>query len=145
MQKVVFGQSCLDGAGLGVFAVADIPQGEVLEIAPVIVIPNNREKEILDILPSPIDRYPYEWETSSRNAPGRMIMSYAIVLGYGSLYNHSLEPNAMHERDLRKKTMIYKALRNIAKGEEIFIDYCTDDHRCLKFTGEGEFCWYEKD
>ena len=44
------------------------------------------------------------------------------MLGYGSLYNHSGEPSAeyvQHEDD----SLAFMALRDIAEGEEITIDY----------------------
>ncbi len=46
----------------------------------------------------------------------------ALALGYGSLYNHSYEPNARYEAS-RRRTKIFVALRKIATGEEITINY----------------------
>jgi hypothetical protein len=48
---------------------------------------------------------------------------FAIVLGYGSLYNHSYTPNARYLYDYKNKTFIIKAIKNIKKDEEIFFNY----------------------
>ena len=45
----------------------------------------------------------------------------AVSLGYGSLYNHSYEPNARYIHG--EKQLTYRALRDIEEGEEITINY----------------------
>jgi SET domain-containing protein len=47
--------------------------------------------------------------------------AFAISLGYGSLYNHSYEPNASYIFGPMRLT--YKALCDIAEGDEITINY----------------------
>ena len=42
-------------------------------------------------------------------------------LGFGSLYNHSYEPNARYE-DCRAD-QVFVAIRDIADGEEITVNY----------------------
>jgi hypothetical protein len=42
--------------------------------------------------------------------------------GYGSLYNHSYRPNARYV-DLAGRTKVFTALRDIAAGEEITVNY----------------------
>jgi uncharacterized protein len=96
------------GKGRGVFARRAIARGALIERVPVAIVP-------LKLLADPNDpalsRYFYEW---GRN-------TVAIALGYGSLYNHSYTPNAVYlEGD---KIMTYRALRDIAAGEEITINY----------------------
>jgi uncharacterized protein len=51
----------------------------------------------------------------------------AVVLGYGSLYNHSYKPNAYY-RDRRNRVKEFIALRDIAAGEEITINYNGSPH-----------------
>jgi hypothetical protein len=46
----------------------------------------------------------------------------ALALGYGSIYNHSYAPNARYE-DVGPQTKVFKALRSIAAGEEITVNY----------------------
>jgi SET domain-containing protein len=45
-----------------------------------------------------------------------------LALGYGSLYNHSYHPNARYD-DAAGPTKVFTALRDIAAGEEITVNY----------------------
>lgn len=47
----------------------------------------------------------------------------AMVLGDGSIYNHSQTPNALHRIDNDHAIMIVQANRPIKQGEEICISY----------------------
>ena len=47
----------------------------------------------------------------------------ALFLGYGSIYNHSDEPNADYSININKRIATIKANRNIRHGEEILISY----------------------
>jgi hypothetical protein len=49
--------------------------------------------------------------------------THLLLLGCGSLYNHSDRPNASYDYDVDRQVMIFKALRAIGINEEIFIDY----------------------
>ncbi len=51
---------------------------------------------------------------------------YAVFLGFGSLYNHSDDPNADYTINVNKRIATIKASRNIQKGEEILISYGDD-------------------
>ncbi len=48
---------------------------------------------------------------------------YGIFLGFGMIYNHSEDPNADYRYNVKQKIAVFKAARNIKKGEEIFISY----------------------
>ncbi len=47
----------------------------------------------------------------------------ALVLGYGSLYNHSYEPNATYVKEPSNGVVTFRAIRNIKAGEEITVNY----------------------
>jgi len=96
--------------GMGVFAAKDFNEGEIIEICPIIVLPEE-ETKLID--KTKLCDYYYGWGTNF----------IAIALGYGSLYNHSYEPNAAYEKDFEKNIIIFKCLRLIKKGEEITINY----------------------
>ncbi|MBX4205082.1 MAG: SET domain-containing protein [Candidatus Doudnabacteria bacterium] len=98
----------------GVFAAQNIKKGEVIEICPVIAIPKKQSKLIRKTI---LDNYVFDWGV--RNQP-------AMVLGFGSLYNHSYKPNAEHDEQVKQKVMVFKALRDIKKGEEITHNYNGD-------------------
>ena len=61
---------------------------------------------------TPMSDYCFDW--------GRGTV--AVALGYGSLYNHSYQPNARYD-DGRGQTKIFMAIRDIALGEEIVVNY----------------------
>ncbi len=110
------------GKGRGVFARRPIREGEEIERAPVLVIPideveNGEESTRL------MDYY-FVWGRGT----------YALALGYGSLYNHSYQPNARYD-DVAPQTKVFTALRDIATGEEITVNYNgdPDDHSPVGF------------
>ena len=46
----------------------------------------------------------------------------ALALGHGSLYNHSFRPNARYD-DVGPQTKEFTAMRDIAPGQEITVNY----------------------
>lgn len=100
------------GKGRGVFAQQAIPSGALIERAPVIVVPAGQwelmERTIL------FDYY-FAWGKDS-----------ALALGYGSLYNHAYTPNAYFVKQFTQQVIDFIALRAIAAGEEILVNYNVD-------------------
>jgi uncharacterized protein len=96
------------GKGRGVFARRPIESGEVIETCPVLVLPSGS----IEDFSAGIGAYVFEW------GRGRL----ALALGYGSLYNHSYRPNARYV-DLAERTKLFTAIRDIAAGEEITVNY----------------------
>jgi uncharacterized protein len=97
------------GKGRGVFARKYIAAGSVIEKVPVIPVPY---KAFVGGEPNPYRRkFFFMWGKDTA----------AIVLGYGSLYNHSFMPNARYEHG--PQVMTFRALRDILAGEEITINY----------------------
>lgn len=55
---------------------------------------------------------------------GKQSTTQAVVLGLGSMFNHSAqEQNIGWERDVMRGCVRYYALRDIAAGEELCINY----------------------
>ena len=50
-------------------------------------------------------------------------MCHLIVMGYGSIYNHSELNNATWMNDVEKKCLRFYAIRDIHPGEEICTNY----------------------
>lgn len=98
----------------GVFATAPFKKGEVVEICPVVIVPKKQER-LID--KTHLINYYFIW--GKQNQP-------AIALGYGSLYNHSYNPNIEYEENVKKKVIVFTALRNIKKGEELVSNYNGD-------------------
>jgi uncharacterized protein len=96
--------------GRGVFAVRDIETGETIELCPVLELSSEDASGVLT---------DYVVDSGDGN-DGQVLM-----LGYGSLYNHSDEPNAeyVHEAD---DAYAFVALRDIAAGEQVTISYARD-------------------
>jgi len=103
------------GRGRGVFALRDFEPGELIETAPVIVLPpEDRTRLQLTTLA----RYQFKWP--------RVEGATAVPLGYAMLHNHSSEPNATREDDPDEDLMHFLAVRPIAKGDEITVNYGRD-------------------
>ena len=98
------------GKGRGVFARRSIAEGEVIESCPVLVVPAEEVRN--GAAWTRLGEYRFDW--------GRGTV--ALALGYGSLYNHSYEPNA-HYEDIGGRTKLFVALRDIQRGEEITVNY----------------------
>ena len=103
-----------DGKGRGVFAAKDFRQGELIECAPVLVIERPFKK-----LPPRLQHVVYHWQAlTDGKEPGS-----ALVYGYGSLYNHNNPANIRYQADTEQQAMVYVAARDIAKDEELTVNY----------------------
>jgi SET domain-containing protein len=101
--------SHVKGKGRGVFAKCAIKNGAVIERVPILLVPI---ADLVDGLANPtLNRFFYHWDKKH----------IAVCLGYGSLYNHSFEPNARYIHG--KEVITYRALRDITAAEEITINY----------------------
>ena len=100
------------GRGRGVFATRGFERGEVIERCPVLVL-SPEEADAAD--DTALQPYLYEWGSDGE--------SRGLPLGYGAIYNHSLEPNACCEMEQESRAMTVVALRAIAPGEEILVNY----------------------
>jgi uncharacterized protein len=98
--------------GRGVFSSDDLAAGTVIEIAPVIVM-SPEERVILD--QTLLHDYIFLWGTDETQC--------CVALGYVSIYNHDYQSNAEYEMDFERNTIRIKTVRDIKKGEEIFINY----------------------
>jgi SET domain-containing protein len=97
--------------GRGVFALIDFKVGDIIEIAPVLNITVTERKRMEKTI---FAYYMYPW---------RSTRSGALALGYGSIYNHSYEPNADWKQNFKTDSMVYKAVKPIKAGEEITVNY----------------------
>jgi len=99
----------------GVFANRAYKKGQLIEDVPVIVIPQD-EWEILE--QTVLYHYAFSFGPDWKHS--------ALALGYGSLYNHSYDPNAEYESLWKTRRMRFLARRDIRRGEEITINYNGD-------------------
>ena len=103
--------------GWGVFAKQDIKSGELIEECPILTLP------ILKGESSPllID-YRFNWPQ------GVEWEEQVVALGYGSLYNHSNNPNAFWTSSDSRRCFTFYATRDIKEGEEIFVWYGDENY-----------------
>lgn len=94
------------GKGRGVFARRVIVEGAEIERVPVLLVPDDCLHD------TPLKDYAFEWSRGK----------VALALGYGSLYNHSYEPNAQYFYG-GPLVKVFFAIRDIKAGEEITINY----------------------
>ncbi|WP_150275125.1 SET domain-containing protein [Paenibacillus tepidiphilus] len=95
----------------GVFATRDIAKGELIHEAPVVPYENEEHEHIEKTI---LADYVFEYGANHT----------AILLGYGSLFNHSSsEPNAVYEINFDNHTFDFYAYTDIKEGEEILINY----------------------
>ena len=89
------------------YSLKKILKGEVIEVCPLITdYKKNFEK-------SKIKDYTFK----SKFKPDQEV----IVFGMCSMYNHSDNYNVAHNQD--PENMIYRAARDIKKGEELYVNY----------------------
>ena len=101
--------------GRGVFTKAPIAAGTLIELAPVIVMSAD-ERKLLD--KTLLHDYIFEW--------GEDRDQCAMALGLVPVYNHSFHSNCEYDMYFTKQVIAIKAVRNIKKGEELFINYNGD-------------------
>lgn len=104
------GPSALHGAG--VFATRAYAPEDVIERCPVLVLAEEHEDRIAG---TAFDGYCYTWDGG-----------LALALGFGSLYNHSTEPNARYWTIPEEGVIEIVAHRPIAAGDEILVNYNGD-------------------
>lgn len=89
--------------GYGVFAKKKLRKGEKIEEC-YIIISKGGDKVLEDFY---------------FDAKGKC----AVFTGFGSIYNHSDDPNADYTINIKKRIATIKASRTIQKGDEIFVSY----------------------
>lgn len=102
--------------GRGMFTTQAIPEGTVIETAPVIVMTAD-DRKLLD--QTPLHDYIFEWNPEEGTG-------CCMAQGYISVYNHSYTSNCEYFMSYESQTIEIKAIRNIEAGEELTINYNGD-------------------
>jgi hypothetical protein len=95
-----------------VLARTQFAKGEIVEISPVIIV--GMETKAVPRLKD----YIFEIDKNKQ--------IYGVVLGYGSLYRHSPNPNIIFAYNKGNKQMYFMSGKTIKAGEELTIDYGKD-------------------
>lgn len=103
--------------GYGVFAKETIFEGELIEECPIfdLDIPHGHSSSLF------ID-YRFNWPQ------GVEWQKQVIAWGYGSLYNHSNDPNAYWRSNIEKETFEFCCSKQINVDEEILVYYGGDTY-----------------
>ena len=108
--------------GRGVFASEAMDAGEVVEVAPVIVVPAE-ERELLEA--SSLRDHWYGWNDDG---------DAAVAFGHASFYNHADDPTCEYDAHEVLDALVVRLRRPVAPGDELTIDY----------TGGGvEELWFD--
>lgn len=98
--------------GNGVFTSQPIKTGTIVEVSPVIVMEHS-ERLLLD--QTLLHDYIFEWGYRKKQC--------CMALGYVPIYNHSFDSNCEYEMEFDKDLIRITAVKDIKKGEELFINY----------------------
>lgn len=110
--NIYVARSKIQKAGRGVFAGAAIKKGELIERCPVIEILGH---DVANLNDSNLATYIYYL--------GKHKERLMLALGFGSIYNHSYQPNAAYKENYKEKLIDFIAIKSIKKDEEITVNY----------------------
>ena len=110
-------------SGRGVFAGENIRKGEIIEVAPILIL---EFTDFIDTKWNLLFEY-FFW----------MDDFVVLALGYGSMYNHSKDPNCEYKINKEYKIITFTAIKDISKDEEIVFNYKGSN-------SEKSPLWFEK-
>jgi SET domain-containing protein len=106
--------------GRGVYSARAYKAGDIIETAPVIVLLAPYET-----LPPRLKTRVFNWGDLTQSETPLS----ALVLGFGSLYNHANPANLSFKADDNNQVMVYTAAQDISKDQELTINYNGPDGR----------------
>jgi len=127
--KVYVSRSGISKAGRGVFASRNIKKGGVIETCPIIKVPRG---DVSNYAESVLVTYFFYF--------GKNKQRIAIALGFGSIYNHSINPNISYNIKPKAKIIEFVALKDIKKDVELTFDYYNRSNK----SGRKDPLWFEK-
>jgi SET domain-containing protein len=101
--------------GRGVFTNTNIKASTIIEIAPVIVM-SKLDRVHLD--KTTLHDYIFEWGAKKEQC--------CMALGLVPIYNHSYKSNCEYFMNFEADNIFVKTVKDIAKGEELTINYNGD-------------------
>lgn len=104
----IIANSNIKDAGLGIFAGINYAHGDVVELTTFLSVEVLGTSQLLDT-----------YTFFNVQNPKESI----FALGWGSVINHSHEPNLMVIQDYERKRTVFIAKKKIKKGEELTFDY----------------------
>ena len=101
--------------GRGVYTKEPIAKDTLVELAPVIVM-SAAERKVMD--QTVLHDYIFEW--------GEDRLQCCMALGWIPVYNHAVPSNCIYEMNYKQELIYVLTVRDIAAGEELFINYNGD-------------------
>lgn len=107
--------------GRGIYASQDLKPGTLIDISPVLLLNDaeyyggGKEGEGKGVEGSCLRGYVFTWRGKEKG--------FALALGMGSLFNHSIVPNVSFELNRSAYTIQYKTFKSVKEGEELCIFY----------------------
>jgi len=131
MNKLVEVKKVSEKKGRGVIAKRHLKKGTLIDVAHIILIPNHDYDIIQDTI---LYDYIFEWDDPEYKGEYKAV----IPLSIAQLINHSYEPNVRYEYNYKKKTITFITMKEIQKGEELYVNYNgrTDDKSPVWFEVE---------
>ena len=108
--------------GYGVFATRDIERGEIIEECYYIELSTSWKL---------VDETLKHFVFGSEEV-GPLGMGTSAVLGYGMIYNHSINNNVDYKQERDRMIYSYFASKNIRENEELTIDYGKNSYSCMR-------------
>lgn len=97
--------------GRGVYTKKEIKKGTIIEVCEILVL---SQKDTKLVNKTDLKYYVFKYNKNQD----------CIVLGNGEIFNHADNPNVSFK--LKNNKMIFKALKNIKKNEQLFTNYNED-------------------
>lgn len=105
--------------GKGVFAKKDIPEGQIIDKAQIVLISNDDWVLIEDTV---LSGYTFEWDDPKLKGAYDSVISLSI----SQFINHSYTPNVKYSYNYNDEVIKYITIQDISKGEEITVNYNGD-------------------
>ena len=102
--------------GRGGFAKKEIKRNTIVDIAHIVLIPNNEYNKIRKTI---LFNYCYIWEDPKHLPEFRNAITFSV----SQFINHSYKPNLKYLYDYKNKAIEFKAIHDICKGEELTVNY----------------------
>ena len=100
--------------GRAVYAASAFAEGELVESCPVVLFDGS-----FGAIPDEVRKVLFNWGVLAAGVAS----CHCLALGYGSLYNHDNPANMRYEADPGSRALRFVAVRAIAPGEELTVNY----------------------
>ena len=102
--------------GHGIFTTAFLPADTTIEECPYLRIK-------ADECAGALDDYVFNLESEDENGEGDF---YSLVLGWGSLFNHSNNHNTEYWHDTDRDLIVFHTIKPVPAGTQLFVNYGRD-------------------